>query len=373
MPKQRVVEIAAARPNFMKVAPIHRVAVDSTVIEPILIHTGQHYDPLMSEVFFSDLDLDPPDIGLGVGSGTHAEQTARVLERLEPHLDRIRPRAVVVVGDVNSTLAAALCAVKLRIPVAHVEAGLRSFDRGMPEEINRVMTDSVSDLLFTPSGDATENLIREGHREDRIHMVGNVMIDSLESMLPRARSSPILELLGIAPRSYFVATLHRPSNVDDGERLQRLIDIFIDVAQRKPLVFVAHPRTMELLHEEERTALADGGVVLIEPLGYLDFLALEASSAGVLTDSGGVQEETSVLGIPCLTLRESTERPITVTFGTNRVVGTRADEIRTIIDGICAGERHRPARPPLWDGRTSERIVDILEERYGERRAPRVE
>ena len=204
-------------------------------------------------------------------------------------------------------------------------------------------------------------------------MVGNVMIDSLESMLPRARSSPILELLGIAPKSYFVATLHRPSNVDDGDRLQKLIDIFIDVAQRKPLVFVAHPRTMELLHEEERTALEDGGVILTEPLGYVDFLALEAFSAGVLTDSGGVQEETTVLGVPCLTLRESTERPITVTFGTNRVVGTRVDEIRTIIDGICAGERHRPARPPLWDGRTSERIVDILEARYGEPRAPRVE
>jgi UDP-N-acetylglucosamine 2-epimerase (non-hydrolysing) len=363
--RQRIVEIAAARPNFMKVAPIHRLALASASIEPILIHTGQHYDPLMSEVFFSDLDLAEPEIGLNVGAGTHSQQTARVLERLEPHLERIRPKAVVVVGDVNSTLAGALCAAKLNIPVAHVEAGLRSFNREMPEEINRVMTDAVSDLLFAPSADAVDNLIREGQPEARIHLVGNVMIDSLESMLPRARSSSILPTLGLEPGAYFVATLHRPSNVDDAGRLHRAIEIFIDVARRKPLVFVAHPRTEELLDDRERRAMAEGGVMLIEPLGYLDFLALEAASAGVLTDSGGVQEETTVLGVPCLTLRDETERPVTVTSGTNRVVGMRADEIGAIIDDIGNGQRPRPARPPLWDGRASERIVEVLEDRYG--------
>jgi UDP-N-acetylglucosamine 2-epimerase (non-hydrolysing) len=366
MPIARIVEIAAARPNFMKVAPIHRVAAASRVLEPILIHTGQHYDPFMTDVFFADLGLSAPEVSLEVGPGTHAEQTARVLERLEPHLLRIRPTAVVVVGDVNSTLAAALCAVKLHIPVAHVEAGLRSSDRDMPEEINRIVTDAVSDVLLAPSDDAVDNLRREGQPEGRIHMVGNVMIDSLELVLPRTRTSGILDRLGLERGSYFVATLHRPSNVDDRGRLDRLVAILVEVAQRKPLIFVAHPRTMALLDEDHRDALMRGGVTLIEALGYVDFLALEASSAAVLTDSGGVQEETTVLGVPCLTLRNSTERPVTVTAGTNHVVGLDGRAIIGVIEDICAGRRFDPVRPRLWDGRTSQRIVRILERRYAD-------
>ncbi len=262
----------------------------------------------------------------------------------------IRPAAVVVVGDVNSTLAAALCAAKLGIPVAHVEAGLRSFRRDMPEEINRVMTDSISDLLFAPSNDAVENLLREGHPLDRIHMVGNVMIDSLMAILPKARSSSILTQLGLEPRSYFVATLHRPSNVDDREDLDLLVDIFVAVARVKPLAFVIHPRTMGLLRSSTGySRLQKAGAILCEPLGYVDFLALVASSAAVLTDSGGIQEETTVLGVTCITLRDETERPVTVIDGTNHVVGRDTDRILSILSEEGAGPR-RERRPPLWDG-----------------------
>jgi UDP-N-acetylglucosamine 2-epimerase (non-hydrolysing) len=360
-----IVEIAAARPNFMKVAPIHRALTRSTSLEPVLVHAGQHYDRGMSEVFFADLEMDEPDIRLDAGSGTHAEQTARVLVGLEPHLMAIRPAAVVVVGDVNSTLAAALCAAKLDIPVAHVEAGLRSHRRDMPEEINRVMTDSISDLLFAPSADAVENLLREGHDRGRIHMVGNVMIDSLEHIVPRALASTIVGELGLEPGSYYVATLHRPSNVDDVDELARLVDIFVAVARALPLVFVVHPRTMRMLSSGEgATRLRDAGVMLIEPMGYVEFLSLMATCAAVLTDSGGIQEETTILGVPCLTLRDETERPITVTEGTNHVVGQDEATVLEVLDEV----RSTPPterRPPLWDGHAAERIVGHLEGAYG--------
>ena len=319
----------------------------------------------MSDVFFADLALGEPEIHLDAGSGTHAEQTARVLTGLEPHLSAIRPAAVVVVGDVNSTLAAALCAAKLGIPVAHVEAGLRSFRRDMPEEINRVMTDSISDRLFAPSDDAVDNLLREGHPHDRIHMVGNVMIDTLEVVLPKARSASILAELGLELQSYFVATLHRPSNVDGREDLDLLVDIFVAVSRISRLVFAVHPRTMSMLRTGTGyTRLQEAGVLLCEPMGYIDFLALVASSAAVLTDSGGIQEETTVLGVPCLTLRDETERPVTVTDGTNNVVGRDRNRILSILSEVSTGLR-KERRPRLWDGHSAERIVKVLEDVYG--------
>jgi UDP-N-acetylglucosamine 2-epimerase (non-hydrolysing) len=361
-----IVEIAAARPNFMKIAPIHREASHSERIDPILVHTGQHYDSEMSEVFFSDLSIEQPTIRLNVGSGSHAKQTAGVLVQLEPHLERLRPAAVLVVGDVNSTLAAALCAAKLNIPVVHVEAGLRSFNRAMPEEVNRIVTDAISDLLLAPSNDAVENLLREGHPSERVHMVGNLMIDTLDSMLAKSRSSSILERIGLTPGAFFLATLHRPTNVDDLDQLEHLVDILVAVSRYKPVAFVVHPRTKAMINgSDQLPALRRAGVMLLEPLGYLDFLALEAASAGVLTDSGGIQEETTVLGVPCLTLRDETERPVTVTQGTNHVVGQDLGAVLDVIEGIVSAPSPGAHRPPLWDGRSAGRVVAILEERYG--------
>ena len=365
VPTRTIVEVAAARPNFMKVAPIHRVLSRSTNLEPILVHAGQHYDQAMSDIFFSDLEMGEPDIHLDAGSGTHAEQTARVLLGLEPHLIEIRPAAVVVVGDVNSTLAAALCAAKLDIPVAHVEAGLRSYRRDMPEEINRVMTDSISDLLFAPSDDAVGNLLAEGHPRERIHLVGNVMIDSLDHIIPRAIASPVVTELGLVKGSYYVATLHRPSNVDGFEELERMVDILVAVARVKPLVFVVHPRTLRLLGEGSGVdRLQQAGVMLREPMGYVDFLSLVASSAAALTDSGGIQEETTVLGVPCLTLRDETERPVTVTEGTNHVVGQDEAAVLNALEAADL-EPRTPRRPRLWDGHSAERIATALEKAYG--------
>ena len=352
--------VAAARPNFMKVAPVCW-ELQRRGLPFALVHTGQHYDANMSDVFFRDLELPQPHEHLGVGSGTHAQQTAKVMLALEPVLERRRPGWVVVVGDVNSTLAATLTAVKLRIPTAHVEAGLRSRDWEMPEEINRVVTDRVADLLLTPSEDADRNLHAEGVPARRIVRVGNVMIDCLRRYLPDAMARGVAAGLGLAPGKYAVMTLHRPSNVDHGPTLAGILEAVETIARRLPVVLPVHPRTRARL---EALGLAGRarevpGLHLIEPLGYVDFLGLTASAALVLTDSGGLQEESSVLGIPCLTLRENTERPVTVSLGTNRVVGVDPQAIRTA--AAEALDRRPAAREiPLWDGRTAGRIVDAL-------------
>lgn len=356
----KILNVVGARPNFMKMAPIV-AALDRRggEVEHVLVHTGQHYDEAMSASFFRDLGMPEPDVNLNVGSGTHAQQTARVMLAFEPVLLEHRPDWVVVVGDVNSTLACALVASKLGVKVAHVEAGLRSGDWAMPEEVNRVLTDRLSDLLLTPSADADENLRREGLPEDRIVRVGNVMIDTLLRQRERSQSSRVLGELELSPREFAVATLHRPSNVDDPETLGRIASALGEVAGRLPVIFPAHPRTQARLNEFGIEL--PGGVRVISPLGYLDFLGLWSAARLVLTDSGGLQEETTALGVPCLTLRENTERPVTVSEGTNQIVGSDPARIVAATDEILAGRYACAGRvPELWDGRAAERIVDAL-------------
>jgi UDP-N-acetylglucosamine 2-epimerase (non-hydrolysing) len=363
-----VLSVVGARPNFMKVAPIVRCLHGRPGWRHALVHTGQHYDANMSEVFFAELGIPAPDIHLGVGSGTHAEQTARVMLALEGVLLREKPDVVVVVGDVNSTLAASLVAVKLRIPVAHVEAGLRSYDRDMPEEINRLLTDAIVDLLLTPSPDADANLRREGVDPSRIHFVGNIMIDTLLQTLPRARAARAWERFGFERRGYGVVTLHRPSNVDERATLTALLDLLERIAGRLPIVFPMHPRTRRML-QEFGIELERPGVRIVDPIGYVDFLSLEEGARLALTDSGGVQEETTVLGVPCLTLRANTERPVTVTAGTNRVVGQDPEAIWAAVNAILDRPMPAPSPPEKWDGRTAERIVRVIEEFVAARRA----
>jgi UDP-N-acetylglucosamine 2-epimerase (non-hydrolysing) len=352
----RVLAVVGARPNFVKIAPLMRAMARKPALEPLLVHTGQHYDGPMSEQFFDDLEIPRPAVNLGVGSGSHAVQTAEVMCRLEPVLEHLRPDLVLVVGDVNSTLAAALTAVKIGIEVAHVEAGLRSFDRTMPEEINRVVTDAVSRLLFVTEKSGLTNLLNEGADPRRIHVVGNVMIDALEASRPRWTASPIFRRLGLdTRRPYAVVTLHRPSNVDDPASLAALLDALEKLAAHLPIVFPVHPRVRAALGRR-----GEGGVRYLDPMGYLDFVALMSRARLVLTDSGGIQEETTILGVPCLTLRDSTERPVTVTHGTNRVIG--ADPGKIVHEALTSLEHPAapPAPPPLWDGRAAERIVEVL-------------
>jgi UDP-N-acetylglucosamine 2-epimerase (non-hydrolysing) len=354
-----VVHVVGARPNFMKVAPVMR-ALAARGAEQKLVHTGQHYDVKMSDVFFQDLGLREPDVHLGIGSGPHGEQTGRIMIAFERALAELpRPDWVMVPGDVNSTVAAALVAVKLGVRVAHLEAGLRSHDRAMPEEHNRVATDHLADLLLTPSSDADRNLAREGIPPERIVCVGNVMIDSLVASLPAARARRIPEQLGLSPGSYAVITLHRPSNVDDPATLERLLGALAEIAAEIPVVFPVHPRTRARL-AEPRLAAAASRLRLVEPFGYLDFLSLTSSARLVLTDSGGLQEETTALGIPCLTLRENTERPITVEEGTNEVVGTDAARIVGLAREVIAGRGKRGRAPALWEGKAGERVAEAL-------------
>jgi UDP-N-acetylglucosamine 2-epimerase (non-hydrolysing) len=358
-PPIRILVVAGARPNFMKVAPLLREMRGRPGFAPLLVHTGQHYDAAMSDAFFRDLGIPEPDVNLGVGSGSHAAQTADVLRGIEPVLVEHRPHAVLVVGDVNSTLAATIAAVKLGIPVAHVEAGLRSFDRTMPEEINRILTDSVSHWLFTSEPSGAENLLREGVAAERIHFVGNVMIDSLLANLERARAAAPLATLGLQAGGYAVLTLHRPSNVDDPDRLARLFAVLEEIHRELPIVFPVHPRTRASM--ETRLGGRAPRLRLVDPLGYLEFLGLTAGAKLVLTDSGGIQEETTALGVPCLTLRDSTERPVTVSEGTNVLVGSEPATIRSEARKVLDGGARRGRVPALWDGRASARLADVLE------------
>ncbi|MDQ2975224.1 MAG: UDP-N-acetylglucosamine 2-epimerase (non-hydrolyzing) [Acidobacteriota bacterium] len=360
----KVINVVGARPNFMKVAPIvEAMKRREREFTPLVVHTGQHYDATMSDAFFRDLELPQPDVYLGVGSASHAAQTATIMERFEPVVMREKPDWVLVVGDVNSTLACALVCVKLGVKVAHVEAGLRSRDRTMPEEINRLLTDQIADLLFTPSQDADENLANEGIAPDRIRFVGNVMIDSLLKYLPLANRSTAKENLGLGGKGYAVLTLHRPANVDDLQTLTSILGALEEIGSRVPIVFPVHPRTLKMIAElglKQRVTNMQG-LRLSDPLGYLDFLSLYSGARLVLTDSGGIQEETTVLGIPCLTLRENTERPITVKMGTNKIVGTHSQKIvDEALSALDETVKKPSSIPPLWDGQTAQRIVDAL-------------
>jgi UDP-N-acetylglucosamine 2-epimerase (non-hydrolysing) len=358
----KVANIVGTRPNLVKIAPLLREMRRQPAIRPLLVHTGQHYDEELSTVFFRQMGIPKAEVNLEVGSGSHAWQTAEVLRRIEPVLLDQRPDLVLVVGDVNSTLAATLAAAKLGIPVAHVEAGLRSFDRSMPEEINRVLTDAVADYLFVTEEDAVDNLVAEGRPRERIYLVGNVMIDALWQLLPLAQESRIgheLDLMdGNGFRAFAVLTLHRPSNVDAAETLTRLLRAIEGVADLLPVIFPVHPRTRQRLAELEIGK--HPGLRMIPPVGYVDFLCLLSRAQLVLTDSGGIQEETTVLGVPCLTLRENTERPVTVTQGTNRIVGQDPARIMDAVQETLAGNAQEGRVPRLWDGHAAERIVEIL-------------
>jgi len=359
----KVLHVVGTRPNFMKVAPVLAELRKDSRVEQVLVHTGQHYDPRMSDVFFQDLGMPEPDAHLGAGGGTHAQQTAKIMVEVEPVLVRYRPDVVVVAGDVNSTLAVALVAAKLDMPVAHIEAGLRSWDWSMPEEVNRILTDRISHLLFTPSQDADENLAKEGSDPRRVHFVGNVMIDSLRAALPRARESRIHEQVGVRKGEYALATLHRPSNVDEPAALEKLLVALAEVSGRIPVVFPVHPRTRARLESDpalrQRVERARG-LKLAEPVGYLDFLALTANARLVMTDSGGIQEETTALGVPCLTVRHNTERPVTVEVGTNTLVGTDPAQVVPAAVAVLEGRGKKGRVPDLWDGHAAERIAPIL-------------
>ena len=364
-PRTVVHLIAAARPNFMKIAPLYHALKAEPWCEARIVHTGQHYDPNMSDAFFRDLRLPTPDHHLEVGSGSHAEQTGGVMIAYEKVVSRDRPDWIVVVGDVNSTAACAMVGTKAWIPVVHLEAGLRSGDRRMPEEINRLVTDAIADVLWTPSPDADEHLLREGVDAARIDFVGNIMIDSYEMLRPAIEASDARARLGLEPQHYAVVTLHRPSNVDDPAALGELVARLDEVSRRLPLLFAVHPRTKKRLEEFGLAARLAGNerIRLTEPLGYIEFMNLVVSARAVVTDSGGVQEETTYLGIPCLTLRENTERPITVTEGSNRLV--KPADLPAMIGAVLEGQWPKGRRPALWDGRAASRCAEALKRRAG--------
>jgi UDP-N-acetylglucosamine 2-epimerase (non-hydrolysing) len=358
--RPKIIAVVGARPNFMKVAPIWRILDRDGRFQKRLVHTGQHYDDNMSKVFFDDLRLPRPDVYMGVGSGSHGQQTGRIMIEFERVVEEEAPDLVVVVGDVNSTMACTLVAVKMGVPVAHVEAGLRSFDREMPEEINRMVTDILAEILLTHSPEAETNLVNEGVSRDKVHFVGNVMIDSLLYYMPEAEASTVHETLSLEPRAYGLVTLHRPSNVDDPRQLSSILDALVTIGADKPLLFPVHPRTRKVI-KDNKIDVPSERLRLIDPVGYLDFLKLMNYSSIVLTDSGGIQEETTALEIPCVTIRENTERPVTIQIGTNVLAGTSRDRIveealRLLRDGV-EGSRV----PDLWDGRAAERIVGVFD------------
>jgi len=362
---KRILNIVGARPNFMKIAPIHTQMQQTDSIEPILIHTGQHYDERMSTFFFDDLGMPKPDAFLGVGSGSHAEQTARVMVEFEKVCQKYNPDLVLVVGDVNSTMACSITAKKLWIPVAHVEAGLRSFDREMPEEINRLATDAISDILFVSERNGEINLKNEGGDPDKMHYVGNVMIDSLIHFMEKAEQSTVLKDQNLQENGFVLVTLHRPSNVDNAEQFAKILDAFDTISKEIPIVFPIHPRAQKNLETFglAEKAAAMNNLLLLPPLGYLDFIQLEKKCRFVITDSGGLQEETTYLGKPCLTVRENTERPITVQIGTNEIVGSDMEKLTRYARKILAGDWKKGDIPKYWDGKTAERIVKILDGR----------
>ncbi|MBN2043646.1 MAG: UDP-N-acetylglucosamine 2-epimerase (non-hydrolyzing) [Anaerolineales bacterium] len=357
--------VAAARPNFMKVAPLYHELIRQDWCKPLLVHTGQHYDENMSENILRDLGLPEPDIHLGIGSGTHAEQTAGVMIAYEKVCLQEPPAFVVVVGDVNATMAVAITAKKLLLPLAHLEAGLRSRDRSMPEEINRIVTDNLSDLLWTPSPDADDNLLAEGIPQEYILRVGNIMIDSYEMLRDKIEAEPVMGALKLSPRSYAVVTLHRPANVDQQETLRPLCDALRQIALQLPLVFPVHPRTRKQLQAFNLwdSLNAEINIHLLEPVSYIPFMALVQQARLVITDSGGIQEETTYLDIPCLTVRTTTERPITITQGTNRLVTTT--ELKGQVEKALSGQWVHGVRPELWDGRTAARVADSLRKTLG--------
>jgi len=348
-----VLHLVGARPNFVKAAPVIRALSNWTDVRQTLIHTGQHYDRALSEIFFTQLSMPQPDVNLDVGSGSHAWQIAEVIKRFEPVLREKKPDIVLVYGDVNSTLAAALVCSKSGIRLAHIEAGLRSFDRTMPEEINRIVTDQLSDMLFTPSEDADVNLQHEGIPKERIFRVGNVMIDSLVRLLPAAMECAKNGL----PQSYALVTLHRPSNVDESPNLRRILTSLLTINDALEVIFPAHPRTRKRI---EQFAIDTGKLHLVDPLPYVEFLSLQRNATVVITDSGGIQEETTYLGVPCLTLRENTERPVTVSTGTNVLVGRDPALLNSELTEIMQGRAKKGSMPPLWDGHAAERVAEIL-------------
>lgn len=364
----KIINICGARPNFMKIAPLMRAFAGENAIDAMIVHTGQHYDDSMSKAFFDDLKLPRPDVNLEVGSASHAVQTARIMERFEPIVLEQKPDAVLVVGDVNSTIACGLVAAKLHVPLVHVEAGLRSNDRTMPEELNRVLTDAISDLLFVTEPSGVENLRREGVPDDRVHFVGNVMIDTLRSHQEMAAKSSVLSDLQLQPQQYGALTLHRPANVDDPAVFSRICDALDQIQQDIAIVFPVHPRTRANLHRNGLMTRLEqmSNLRLVDPLGYLDFLKLMTEAAIVLSDSGGIQEETTVLGVPCITLRENTERPVTIDVGTNQLVGTDPHKILAAYQKARSGHiQHRI--PELWDGKAAERIAHVLSRWHTER------
>ncbi len=352
----KLIHVVGARPNFMKAAPVWNALNKMTDFNQILIHTGQHYDKLMSGIFFKELQLPLPDYNLNIGSSTHARQTAAIMIKFEELVNELLPDLVLVYGDVNSTVATAMVCSKLSIPIAHVEAGLRSFDRRMPEEINRLITDQLADLLFTPSKDGDANLIKEGIPESKIHFVGNVMIDTLVRLLPNADKPNNFKDL----KQYILVTLHRPSNVDDVKSLKSILWNLGIISKSIPVIFPVHPRTKKMITENKLDILNNANFHLIDPLGYLDFLGLMKNAIIVITDSGGIQEETTYLGIPCITVRKNTERPITISIGTNQLIGQDINRIQDLVSHAVNRKKRSNIIPPLWDGKASERITETL-------------